>query len=62
MGSGRHAGVQLLGEGEDVPVAVAGGGAVGESVGLQTGGDLQRIHGPFAQVAVVVQQGLHRVC
>ncbi len=54
----RAAGVQLLGEGEDVPVAEAGGGAVGDAVGLQPCGDLQGVHGPLAQLAVPVQQCL----
>src|SRR5690606_11178854 len=35
-----HAGEEFLGEGEDVAVPEAGGGPVGDAVGLQAGGDL----------------------
>src|SRR5690606_25680272 len=55
------AGVELLGQGEDVPVAEAGGGAVGDAVRLEAGRDLQGVDGGLAQLAVAVQQGLHRV-
>src|SRR5690606_11891890 len=56
-----HAGEEFLGEGEDVAVPEAGGGPVGDAVGLQAGGDLQRVHGAFAELAVAVQEGLHGV-
>ncbi len=56
-----HARVQLLGEREDVAVAEAGGGPVGDAERFESGGDLQRVHGPFAQVPVTVQQGLHGI-
>lgn len=63
FGAGRgvrgHAGYpceQFLGEREDVAVPVAGGGAVGDAVGFEPGGDLQRVDGPFAQLAVPVHQ------
>ncbi|WP_414820504.1 hypothetical protein, partial [Streptomyces tricolor] len=61
LGGARHARVQFLGEREHVPVAEPRGGPVGETVCLQPRRDLQRIHGPFAQLPVPVQQGLHRV-
>lgn len=47
---------EFLGEREHVAVPVAGRGAVGDAVGLQSGGDLQRVDGPFAEVAVAVHE------
>ncbi len=58
MGAAR---VQLLGEREDVPVPEPRGGAVGDAVGFQPGGDLQRVHGALAQLPVPVQQHLDGV-
>ncbi len=46
---------------EDVAVAAAGDGPVGDPVGFQPGGDLQRVDGALAQGAVLVQQDAHRV-
>ncbi len=55
------AGVELLGQGEDVAVAEARGGAVGDAVRFQARRDLQGVHRPDAQVVVAVQECLDGV-
>ena len=57
----RYAGVELFGEREDVAVAEAGGGAVGDAVRLKACRDLQRVDGALAEFAVAVHQGFDGV-